>query len=119
MRRNGATSVSISHRKLTAKESRAQVREVAAQITALRRPQPAPRRNDSTPIAELVLADVQARRELGRRRYGTDLQAHNGRDALRDAYEEVLDLAMYLRQEIEERATRRARTRPARRRRSR
>jgi hypothetical protein len=31
------------------------------------------------------------------------LQAFNGRDALRDAYEEALDLACYLRQAIAER----------------
>jgi hypothetical protein len=38
--------------------------------------------------------------------YGTPLQAHNGRDALWDAYEEALDLAIYLRQVIEERTPR-------------
>lgn len=43
------------------------------------------------------------RRRLGIERYGTPLQAHNGRDALRDAYEEALDLANYLRQAMEER----------------
>ena len=36
-------------------------------------------------------------------RYGTPLQAHNGRDALVDAYQEALDLAVYLRQAIYER----------------
>jgi len=51
----------------------------------------------------MVIEDIRARRELGIQRYGTALQAHNGRDALRDAYEEALDLAMYLRQVIEER----------------
>lgn len=30
--------------------------------------------------------------------------AHNGRDALVDAYQEALDLTMYLRQAIEERS---------------
>jgi metallophosphoesterase superfamily enzyme len=54
-------------------------------------------------IQTLVIADVHARREVGIQRYGTALQAHNGRDALRDAYEEALDLATYLRQLIEER----------------
>lgn len=51
----------------------------------------------------MVIADIHHRREVGIQRYGTALQAHNGRDALRDAYEEALDLAMYLRQAIEER----------------
>ena len=35
--------------------------------------------------------------------HGTPLQAHNGRDPLVDAYQEALDLAVYLRQAIEER----------------
>lgn len=65
--------------------------------------QPAPVPNGNTAIADLVIADVRARQELGQRRYGTDLQAHNGRDALVDAYQEAIDLAMYLRQALEER----------------
>jgi hypothetical protein len=40
---------------------------------------------------------------LGVRKYGTPLQAHNGRDGLMDAYQEALDLAVYLRQLIAER----------------
>jgi len=36
-------------------------------------------------------------------KYHTYLLTHNGRDALIDAYQEALDLAMYLRQAIEER----------------
>ena len=65
--------------------------------------QPLPVPNDSQDIQSMVIADIEARRELGIRRYGTALQAHNGRDALRDAYEEALDLAVYLRQVIAER----------------
>lgn len=65
--------------------------------------QPAPTPNDSPAIWQLVIADMHARDQLGRARYGTPLQAHNGRDALRDAYEEALDLVVYLRQEIAER----------------
>ena len=64
--------------------------------------QPAPTPNDEPPVWELVIADMRARDAVGRERYGTPLQAHNGRDALQDAYEEVLDLAVYLRQAIEE-----------------
>lgn len=54
-------------------------------------------------IADLVLADIEARVKAGQRKYGTKLQAHNGRDALWDAYQECLDMAMYLRQAIVER----------------
>lgn len=42
-----------------------------------------------------LIADMQARDALGRERYGTPLQAHNGRDALQDAYDEALDLCVY------------------------
>jgi hypothetical protein len=59
--------------------------------------------NGATDIQSLVIADIVTRREVGIKRYGTPLQPHNGRDALRDAYEEALDLAMYLRQVIAER----------------
>lgn len=65
--------------------------------------QPAPIPNQSQPIWELVIADMRARDAMGRKKYGTPLQANNGRDALRDAYEEALDLCVYLRQAIEER----------------
>lgn len=68
--------------------------------------QPIPVPNDSVPIWELVIADMKDRDSIGRQRYGTPLQANNGRDALLDAYQEALDLVVYLRQEIEERKTR-------------
>lgn len=65
--------------------------------------QPLPTPNDRPDIQSLVLEDIRERRNVGIQRYGTPLQAHNGRDALRDAYEEALDLVMYLRQMMEER----------------
>ena len=68
--------------------------------------QPDPTPNASRPIWELVIEDMHARDHVGRQRYGTPLQAHNGRDAMQDAYEEALDLAVYLRQAIEERRKR-------------
>jgi hypothetical protein len=49
------------------------------------------------PVAHVEVAkDLQARLELGVKRYGQPLQPYNGRKPLRDAYEEVLDLAVYL-----------------------
>jgi hypothetical protein len=65
--------------------------------------QPAPVLNDKPAVWDLVLADMAARDRLGRKRYGTPLQPNNGRDVLRDAYEEALDLCAYLRQTIYER----------------
>lgn len=68
--------------------------------------QPTPVTNSSTPIWELVIQDMKERDQVGRERYGTPLQAFNGRDALVDAYQEALDLAVYLRQAIVERNSR-------------
>jgi hypothetical protein len=67
--------------------------------------QPLPKGDPSIDIANLVCADIQARANLGAERYGERLHPHNGRSALRDAYEEALDLCNYLRQEIYERET--------------
>lgn len=64
---------------------------------------------DKPDIQSMVIADVEARRQLGIQRYGTPLQADNGRNALVDAYEEVLDLACYLKQRIVEEETGRGR----------
>jgi hypothetical protein len=65
--------------------------------------QPAPKPTSGPAVWDLVVADMHARDELGRQRYGTPLQPHNGRDALLDAYQEALDLAVYLRQALYER----------------
>ena len=67
--------------------------------------QPPPQANSHPAVWDLVIADMKARDQLGRERYGTPLQPFNGRDALVDAYQEALDLAVYLRQAIEERNT--------------
>jgi hypothetical protein len=65
--------------------------------------QPPPVPNAGRPIWELVIDDMKARDQTGQQRYGTPLQAFNGRDPLIDAYQEALDLCVYLRQAIEER----------------
>lgn len=49
-----------------------------------------------------LIADMRARHELGQRKYGQPLQAHNGRSALRDLYDELLDAVVYARQCVEE-----------------
>ncbi len=66
--------------------------------------QPAPKPGTGRPVWELVIDDMRERDQVGRARYGRPLEAGNGRDALVDAYQEALDLAVYLRQAIEERA---------------
>jgi hypothetical protein len=52
-------------------------------------------------IGETV-ADLMARKQLGLERYSSLLQAGNGRDALRDLHEELLDALVYCRQWLEE-----------------
>lgn len=65
--------------------------------------QPAPRKVLGPAIQDLVTDDIEARAAVGVQRYGDLLRPHNGRDALMDAYQEALDLCMYLRQAIWER----------------
>lgn len=60
---------------------------------------------DRTPVAPAigaVTASLRERKRLGLERYGSALQAHNGRDALRDLREELEDAVVYCRQVIEE-----------------
>lgn len=64
--------------------------------------QPAPMPGRES-VTDAVIADMQLRREHGTKKYGTELESHNGRDALSDAYQESLDLTMYLKQALLER----------------
>jgi hypothetical protein len=59
--------------------------------------------NDSPHIWDLVLADMIERDLIGEKKHGIRLQPFNGRDVLKDAYQEALDLVAYLRQAIYER----------------
>lgn len=63
-------------------------------------PQPAPVKTSQPAAWDLVMDDMRARDNFGFQKYGTRLQADNGRDSLVDAYQEALDLAVYLRNEI-------------------
>lgn len=65
--------------------------------------QPAPVPNDKPAVWQLVKKDMLARNAFGLAKYGTPLQPFNGRDALKDAYEEALDLCVYLRTALYER----------------
>lgn len=49
-----------------------------------------------------VMKDLVDRMAKGAKEYGQPLQTNNGRNALLDAYEEVLDLACYLKQRMME-----------------
>jgi hypothetical protein len=73
-------------------------------MTNASKPQPNPKQGKQV-VIDVVLADIRERAEMGKQKYGTYLETHNGRDALWDAYQEALDLVMYLRQAILEAET--------------
>lgn len=66
-------------------------------------PEPTASRSGGPPVWDLVMIDMANRDAEGVRKYGRPLQPHNGRDAIADAYQEALDLCVYLRQAIYER----------------
>lgn len=63
-----------------------------------------PPKGEGKDVTDLVMQDMVERRTAGTVKYGTPLKTNNGRNALVDAYQEALDLVMYLRQAIEEQA---------------
>lgn len=70
---------------------------------SLSNPEPLPQPSDTPPIWDLVMRDMGERKDIGEKKYGMPLRAWNSRDALVDAYQEALDLSVYLRQVIYER----------------
>lgn len=64
--------------------------------------QVAPVPNNGPSCHDLVIADMDERKQFGLQKYNSLLQPNNGRSFLQDAYEEVLDLAVYLRGALEE-----------------
>lgn len=56
-------------------------------------------------ITDLVIADLRDRAEKGLAKYDRPLTTFNGRRALQDLYEELLDAVQYAKQELEERRT--------------
>lgn len=67
-------------------------------------PEPSPAAHDprKPDTVDLVLADLLERKRVGRGRYGTPLQPHNGHRSLVDLYQELLDAVVYCRNLIEE-----------------
>ena len=66
-------------------------------------PQSPPENSAEQPdINALVRIDLMARAMKGEQTYGTRLKPFNGRNALVDAYQEAMDLSVYLRQAIAE-----------------
>lgn len=79
-------------------------------------PQNNPVPNESRPIWEIVIEEfekdfpldcnsflidkMKERNNFGIEKYGTPLQAFNGRDSLNDSFQEILDSCVYLKQAI-------------------
>lgn len=63
-------------------------------------PPPVPNENEG--VWSMVVRDMLARDQEGRRKYGMPLRAFNGRPQLVDAFQEALDFCVYLRAKIEE-----------------
>jgi hypothetical protein len=53
-------------------------------------------------FADALIEDATERNLIGSEKYGVPLHANNGRNPLVDAYQESLDLIVYLRQAMEE-----------------
>ena len=70
---------------------------------AYTRAQIEPTPNQHPAIQDLLILDIEQRKQMCIAKYGTVLQGHNGRDALIDAFQEAMDLAIYLRQMLYER----------------
>ena len=49
-------------------------------------------------VMDYLLEDLEDRKKQGIQTYGTPLQTWNGRKCIQDAYEEALDLGVYLKQ---------------------
>jgi hypothetical protein len=64
--------------------------------------QPMPVVNDRPAVQDQLIVEIERRKKIGVERYGTLLQPFNGRSAIRDAFEESLDLTIYLRQVLAE-----------------
>ena len=69
------------------------------EIGTLRQPQPDLRSN-GTPVHTVVAREIEQRAEMGLYSYNTYLRPHNGRNALVDLYQELLDAVLYLRQHL-------------------
>ena len=74
----------------------------SARIGSTDQPLPTPTA-DPVGMHDLLIGHITARKDMGLNKYNTLLQTFNGRDGLRDAFEELLDLLVYLQQLMIER----------------
>jgi len=93
-------------RALEARGGLSLVEEERGRLSTLDQADPSPSEEpvslDRPPAPEELVDDLEARLRLGVERYGRRLSLRNGRDAVVDAYQEALDLCLYLRQAHQE-----------------
>lgn len=68
-------------------------------VSLLEEPPPTPGEGD---VWLEIISDMNSRRDYGIEKYGQSVQIFNGRSPRKDAYAEVLDLLVYLKQDINE-----------------
>ncbi len=71
-------------------------------MTSATKEQNLPKHSDGPDITNLVMDDLDLRAKKGVETYGKRLKPSNGRNALIDAYQEALDLGVYLKQRLVE-----------------
>ena len=62
-------------------------------------PEPMPTKGKKL-VLPYVVNDLMQRDQLGKEKYNTSLETHNGRSSLWDMYQELLDAVMYLRKHL-------------------
>ena len=63
----------------------------------LSEPEPPPKHGEKIVVDELI-KDIQDRKTFGYGKYGTYLMSNNGRNAIVDMYQELLDALIYCKQ---------------------
>lgn len=71
-------------------------------VTSTSTAQPPPQDSEHPAVWPQVIADMEERHRFGMAKYGKPLRPFDGRKPLSDAYEEVLDMAVYLRKRMAE-----------------
>ncbi len=66
-------------------------------------PEPDPLPNNEPAVWDLVIEDMKDRDKFGVSKYNTRLKPFDGRDNLKDIYQELLDGVVYCRKEIYQR----------------
>jgi hypothetical protein len=64
--------------------------------------EPDPTESAHPAVYDLIRKDLDDRDKYGEQKYGVRLQPFNGRNALKDSYQEVMDLLVYTRQALYE-----------------